>query len=117
MMEEHAQELELNLKKEREHCLELSNEVQTLKERCVCLEHENAKILLRHKSGNLRTDAELECDKCNVSFIMHVVDSPNDINIEDLVRDDNSNTLLVRNRELSKTHLFFLSYFFEGYVV
>lgn len=99
MMEEHAQELELNLKKEKEHCLELSNEVQTLKERCVCLEHENAKILLRHKSGNLRTDAELECDKCNVSFIMHVVDSPNDINIEDLVRDDNSNTLLAMEHE------------------
>ena len=60
-----------------------------------CLEHENAKIRLRHESGNLRTDAELECDKCNVPLIMDAVDSHNDINNEDLARVDNNNTLLV----------------------
>lgn len=99
MMEDHAQELEVNLIKEKEHCLKLSNEVQTLKERCACLEHENAKLRLRHNSGNLRTDAESECDKCNASFIMHVVDFQNDIKDEDLVRDDNSNTLLAMGHE------------------
>lgn len=99
MMEEHVQELELNLMKEKAHCLKLSNEVHTLKERCACLEHENAKLRMRHNSGNLRTDAESECDNCNVSFIMHVVDSQNDIKDEDLVRDDNSNTLRVMRHE------------------
>ena len=34
MMEEHAQTLELNLKKKKEHCLEISNKVQTSKEWC-----------------------------------------------------------------------------------
>ena len=52
---------------------------------------------MRHNSGNIRTDAESECDKCNVSFFMHVVHSQNDIKDEDLVRDDNSNILRVGN--------------------
>ena len=95
MMEEHAQELELNLMKEKSHCLKLLNEVHTLKERYACLEHQNEKLRMRHKSGNLRTDAELECDNCNVSFFVHVVDSQNDVKDEDLVRDDNNNTLRV----------------------
>lgn len=99
MMEDHAQELELKLKKEKEHCLELSSEIETLKERCACLEHENVKIRLRHESENLRSDAELECDKCNVSLVMHAVDSQNDINNEDLARDDNNNTFLVMGHE------------------
>ena len=33
----------------------------------------------------------------NVSFVMHVVDSQNDIKDEDLVKDDNNNTLRVGN--------------------
>ena len=97
MIEEHSQVLELNLMKEKAHCLKLSNEVHTLKERCACLEHENAKLRMRHNSGNLRTDAESECDNCNVSFVMHVVDSQNDVKDEYLVRDDNNNTLRVGN--------------------
>jgi len=44
MMEEHTQELELNLMKEKSHCLKLLNEVHTLKERYACLEHQNAKL-------------------------------------------------------------------------
>ena len=97
MVEEHAQELELNLMKEKDHCLKLSNEVHTLKERSTCLEHENAKWRMRHNSGNIRTDAESECDNRNVSFVMHVVDSQNDVKDEDLVKDDNKNTLRVGN--------------------
>ena len=52
---------------------------------------------MRHNYGNLRTDVESECDNCNVSFVVHVVDSQNDVKDEDLVRDDNSNTLWVGN--------------------
>ena len=97
MVEEHAQELELKPMKEKDHCLKLSNEVHTLKERYACLEHENAKLRMRHKSGNLRTDAESECDNCNVSFVTHVVDSQNDVKDKDLVKDDNINKLRVGN--------------------
>ena len=61
--------------KEKAHYLKLWNEVHTLKKHCAYLEHENAKLWMRHTSGNLRTDAESECDNCNVSFVMHVVDS------------------------------------------
>ena len=52
---------------------------------------------MRHNSRNLRTDAESECDNYNVSFVMHVFDSQNDIKDEYLVRDDKSNTLRVGN--------------------
>ena len=52
---------------------------------------------MRHNSGNLRTDVESEYDNCNLSFVMHVVESQNDIKDEDLVRYDNINTLRVGN--------------------
>ncbi|KAH9308256.1 hypothetical protein KI387_036167, partial [Taxus chinensis] len=94
MMEKHGEELELELKKEREHSLELSTEVAMLKERCACLDCENEKLQMVLKSGNIIMYTESDYENSKKLLIPQDVCCQNDVNAKSVIRSDCNNNAL-----------------------
>eukprot|EP01018_Ginkgo_biloba_P019252 Gb_14043 [translate_table: standard] len=108
MMEDQSQELEINLEKERENSLKLSNEVQNLKERCsyfeercTYLECENEQLKMNYTSRNIKTEIQSHCKESEATVILQAFGSQNNhMNSESVaVGESNENTLQVLESE------------------
>ncbi|XP_057865839.2 kinesin-like protein KIN-6 isoform X2 [Cryptomeria japonica] len=96
MMKKNSEGLEVELKKEREHCLELLNEIAMLKECCASLEHENGNLQIALISGNIISNSGSEYENSKPFLIPQDVGCQKIVKAEPVIRSDcNSNTLLV----------------------